>query len=118
MSKSHDPSMAIESLNPTIAEYIASSREDTDKLVAFFTPDASVTDENKLYKGSDEIRRWFEKTSGEFEFTSTTVSFLEDGAETVVKCNLIGNFPGSPIDLYYHFQLSGGKIAKLKILDE
>ena len=38
----------------------AHDRHDTDGALSAFTPDARVVDENREYRGSDEIRHWLE----------------------------------------------------------
>ena len=35
---------------------------------------------------------------------------------TVVTCRLTGNFPGSPVDLRFFFELEGDKIASLEVI--
>jgi hypothetical protein len=34
----------------------------------------------------------------------------------VVTSRLIGNFPGSPVDLRFFFELEGDKIASLEVI--
>ena len=44
-------------------------------------------------------------------------SACEQGeAKTVVTSRLTGNFPRSPLDLRYFFELAGDKIAALEII--
>ena len=42
------------------------------------------------------------------------VSEAKDG-KIVVICRLKGDFPGSPVDLRYVFELAGDKISSLEI---
>ena len=37
------------------------------------------------------------------------------GAKTIVTNRLTGNFPGSPVDLQFVFELDGNKIVSLEI---
>ena len=49
--------------------------------------------------------------SGNWSFDPTG---LADGVHTVTG-HVVGNFPGSPVDLRYHFRLERGRIASLEI---
>ena len=40
---------------------------------------------------------------------------VKDG-KTIVTSRLVGNVPGSPVDLRYFFKLEGDKIASLEII--
>jgi hypothetical protein len=40
----------------------------------------------------------------------------QEGGATVVTCRLMGNFPGSPVDLRFFFRLAGDKIAALEVI--
>jgi hypothetical protein len=35
----------------------------TEAALSAFTPDANVTDENRTYQGTDEIRRWLDSAA-------------------------------------------------------
>jgi hypothetical protein len=39
----------------------------------------------------------------------------ERDGKTIVACKLSGNFPGSPININFVFELRDGKITSLKI---
>lgn len=40
---------------------------------------------------------------------------MAEGGRTIVTSHLVGDFPGSPIDLRYLFVLADTKIAQLEI---
>jgi hypothetical protein len=81
-----------------------------------FAPDATVKDEGHTHQGITAIARWMDDSSAKYDFTARPVaSETVDGA-TVVTCHVTGNFPGSPVDLRYRFQLDGDKIASLEIV--
>ena len=42
-------------------------------------------------------------------------ALVEEGERITVTSRLVGNFPGSPVDLDYRFVLEGDKIARLEI---
>jgi ketosteroid isomerase-like protein len=101
-----------------IAAYIqASNTHDTDALLASFTPDALVIDEGHEYRGTAEIKGWRDKTKEQYQFTLDVTDVAEGGNETVVTTLVSGNFDGSPVQLHFHFTLTGDKIAALSIRD-
>ena len=56
-----------------------------------------------------------ESAARRYKYTSRPISSEEQGGKTVVTCRLTGDFPGSPVDLRYSFELDGGRIATLEI---
>jgi len=44
------------------------------------------------------------------------LSCEEKDGKTVVTSHLVGNFPGSPVDLRFFFGLEGDKISSLEII--
>ena len=62
-----------------------------------FTQDAVVTDEGNTY-------------------TVEPFAMEEEDGRTVITSHLVGNFPGSPVDLRYFFVLKDDRIAELKIV--
>jgi hypothetical protein len=42
----------------------------------------------------------------------------EKDGKTVVTSHLVGNFPGSPVDLRFLFKLEADKIASLEIIPQ
>jgi ketosteroid isomerase-like protein len=89
---------------------------DTDRALAAFTADATVIDEDRTYRGCDEIRQWLSTVAREFTYTRTYI-----GAEVIesntwlVRNRLEGNFPGGVANLRYRFVLKDGLIAELAI---
>jgi hypothetical protein len=111
--------MRIADLEPAIAGYFSSSNaRDAEAFASCFAPDAVVRDEEaKDITGADALREWLTRTAGEYGFHSEPVEALDRGERTVVKARVTGDFPGSPIDLYYDFALRDGRIARLEIGD-
>lgn len=105
--------MAI-TLPRAIADYFTADKGDAEDVAQCFTPDAVVTDEGQSYRGRAEIARWKAESSAKYEYTSTPIAIEEVGDEVIVTSHLVGNFPGSPVDLRYFFKLAGGKIAALE----
>ncbi|MCA0851552.1 nuclear transport factor 2 family protein [Salipiger thiooxidans] len=76
----------------------------------------TVIDEGNTYTGRDAIRQWMANASTLYTYTVEPFEIAEDGQRTIVTSHLVGNFPGSPVDLRYFFVLRGNKIAELEIV--
>ncbi|MFT5330612.1 MAG: ketosteroid isomerase-like protein [Parasphingorhabdus sp.] len=108
--------MTIE-LPDIIAQYFAADKKSDAKAIAeCFTQDAVVVDEGNSYTGRDAIQQWMANASTEYSYTVEPFALSEEGGRTVVTSHLVGNFPGSPVDLRYFFVLLGDKIAELEIV--
>ena len=102
-------------LPKAIADYFSADKEDSESLAQCFTPDAVVTDERRSYNGRAAIRQWKADSTTKYTYTSVPLTMERTGGRTVVTSRVTGNFPGSPVDLRYFFELDGDKIAALEI---
>ena len=93
----------------------ASNANDIKALVACFSTDAGVTDENQTHHGTAEIRAWSENVRKKFQFTTEPLSAAEGTNGLIVTAKLSGNFPGSPVELDFIFTLDNNKISSLEI---
>jgi hypothetical protein len=103
-------------LPPVIAAFFhaTNTREFVDFL-SLFTPDAHVNDEANDYYGA-EIAAWIERATADTKPTADVTSVAGGGGERfVVTAGVSGHFPGSPVQLRYHFTLNDDKIATLLI---
>ncbi|MCU1360453.1 MAG: hypothetical protein JWN99_1742 [Ilumatobacteraceae bacterium] len=105
-----------------IAKYLAAtSTNDADLLVSCFSEDAVVIDDGKTVQGRAEIRAWRDEVSAAFEYTMEPISSTEldipvaDVRSYIIVATIAGNFPGSPVDLSYRFDLRDDLIAALVI---
>lgn len=78
-----------------------------------FTATAVVFDEGKTHQGKVAIEQWIKKANEEYQTMMKPLEYLE--VEKVLKAEVSGNFPGSPVVLSYHFELKDGLIQSLKI---
>lgn len=101
---------------PIAAYFLADKEQDTEALSKCFTTDALVTDEEHTYRGLVEIQAWKALSSSKFNYTSQPFASEEIEGKVLVTSRVEGDFPGSPVDLRYFFQLSGDKIAVLEII--
>jgi ketosteroid isomerase-like protein len=96
--------------------YDAAAAGDLDALIACFTVDAHVHDEDHDYVGVVEIRRWRESVASRFTYTTEiTGSEQTEAGEYVVSTHLEGDFPGGVVDLEQRFTVIDGLIADLCI---
>jgi len=103
-------------LSPIIQKYSdASNAHDVKAILACFTDDATVRDENAIMRGKIDIERWITKTIEKYKFQFKPLSSQEGDEETVVSVEVSGTFPGSPISLDYHFAIANNRIASLTI---
>jgi hypothetical protein len=103
-------------LSPVIERYIeASNAHDVEGIVSSFANDAVVRDENAMRHGKIEIGRWATETIEKYKFHFKPLSADERGAGTILRVEVSGSFPGSPITLDYHFTIANDKIQSLII---
>ena len=110
------------SLPAVVSNYLAASdRDDIDAIVACFTEDAVVLDENRHWRGADAIRQWRENVATAYEYTvaiigSQALGELDGGQRREVYTHLEGNFPGGQVDLTNRFTPRGDLIMGLEIV--
>ncbi|ACY13257.1 nuclear transport factor 2 family protein [Haliangium ochraceum] len=103
-------------LPDAIAAYFAADKNgDEQALCECFTQDAVVVDEGNTYTGKSAIRNWMAHASKQYSYTVEPFAISDVGGRTVVTSHLVGDFPGSPLNLRYAFVLRKGKIAELEI---
>ena len=103
-------------LPPVLSEYFAAANaRDPDRVAACFTEDARIHDEGRDIGGHAAIRAWADETGRKYGFTADVRAIEETESGPVVTARLTGAFPGSPLDLLYRFELSGGRVSALDI---
>jgi outer membrane protein assembly factor BamB len=98
-----------------IKRYFAADRRDPAAVAACFTERAVVIDESRQWIGRPAIKRWKQSTTARYRYTSQPIASDTKDGKIVVTSRLTGNFPGSPVDLRYVFELEGDKICSLEI---
>ncbi len=99
-----------------IAAYFSADRLDGEAVALCFTRDAVVKDEGHTHVGLDAIKAWKTEASRKYTYTSEPTACVQEDGVTVVTSHLVGNFPGSPVDLRFFFRLERGKIASLEVI--
>jgi ketosteroid isomerase-like protein len=103
-------------LPPLIQSYIdASNAHDVKSILGCFADDAVVRDENARHRGKIDIESWIKTTIEKYNFQFKPLSLKEHENETVVRVEISGTLPGSPISLGYHFAITNDKITSLTI---
>ena len=101
--------------NP-VAAYFTSDEGDGEAVSRCFTENAVVKDEGHTHKGRAAIKAWKTDAAAKYQYTCEPSACEEKDGKTVVTCHLVGNFPGSPVDLRFIFKLEGDKIASLEVI--
>ncbi|SRR5258707_3913229 len=107
----------LEDLPEPVRRYFAAdARRDVDALLALFTPDATVVDEEETYRGAEMLREWQHGPASRWEYRVTIIDRRElaDGRIRVIG-RLDGNFPGGTPTVNFDFELADERIAGLAI---
>ncbi len=80
-----------------------------------FSETAVAFDEGKTHNGRKEIEQWIADANNRYQSIMEPVSFEENGTESILKAEVSGNFPGSPLILSYHLEMASEQIQSLKI---
>jgi hypothetical protein len=102
-------------LPPSIAAYFQADAHDASRVARCFTENAVVIDERREHRGRTAIANWKAAAAAKYHYTSQLVGIETTGTELTVTARLVGDFPGSPVNLQYHFTLADDKIARLEI---
>jgi hypothetical protein len=108
--------MDVQLPRPVAAYFEADRSGNAEAVAACFSGDAVVKDERKTHAGREAIHRWKAEASTKFSYTVEPFALATDAGRTVVTSHVVGDFPGSPIDLRYFFVLEGDRIAELEIV--
>jgi hypothetical protein len=102
-------------LPPTIAAFFrAHNTGRTDNFNELFTGDALITDEEHHYRGA-AIKEWIDEAIKKYQPVAEVTDLTEMSGQTIAIAQVSGSFPGSPIQLRYHFTLRNERIAALDI---
>ncbi|MDQ1163394.1 hypothetical protein QE422_003762 [Chryseobacterium sp. SORGH_AS 447] len=102
---------------PQVITDLVKAQDDFDS-VAYancFSETAVVFDEGKTHHGKKEIEHWISDANTRYQSVMKPLSYEENGTESILKAEVSGTFPGSPIVLSYHLQINNGAIQSLKV---
>ncbi len=99
-----------------IAAYFVADKGAADAVAKCFTEAAVVKDEGHTHTGRAAITAWKAAASAKYNYTSAPIAIEQKDGKAVVTSHIVGDFPGSPVDLRYVFVLKGDRIAALEIV--
>jgi hypothetical protein len=105
--------MSIELPGPVAAAIAAANGGDTAAFLAAFTPDGTVDDWGREFRGATAIKGW-----SDAEFIGVAVSLSvddveQDGDTTVVSATVGGNGFNGPS--HFTFAVAGGLVSRMTI---
>lgn len=106
--------MSALTLPEPIAAYFA-AEHNPEALAHCFTTQAVMKDVGHTYRGINAIKTFMAEASAKYSATSVPFAIERVDGFQLVRANVTGNFPGSPIVLSYRFRLERGLIASLEI---
>jgi hypothetical protein len=98
-----------------IAAYFDADKRDGEAVARCFTNQGVVKDEGQTHSGPAAIKAWKTSASAKYSYTSEPFAAEQKDGRYIVTSRLTGNFPGSPVNLRFSFQLERGRIASLEI---
>ena len=107
--------MSLDLPTPVSNYFKAVNVQDVDAMLSAFSDEASVHDEGREMNGRAAIREWVDDTTRKYRVTLTPTGVRQTDERTTVTARVSGAFPGSPVELRYHFTISGEKIGTLEI---
>jgi hypothetical protein len=93
----------------------AMNQSDALTASACFTDDASVDEQFGHHVGRAAIQQWILTVFRDFQPTLLPLRRVTSTVDASLAVSLSGRFPGSPVQVDFHFTLSGRRIARLTI---
>jgi hypothetical protein len=107
--------MMLSAPTPIEAYFKANADFDVGGMLAPFSPDAVVRDEQRTHRGTDAIRAWIEQATIDNKAIAIPQAIQSEGDAHHVRAQVSGAFPGSPVTLTFRFRLYKDRIAELEI---
>lgn len=100
---------------PNVLTKLAEAQNNFDSVTYAdcFSENAVVFDEGKTHNGKPEIQQWIQKANEEYHTIMKPLEYSE--SDEILRAEVSGNFPGSPIVLSYHLKIDNDLITSLKI---
>jgi len=101
---------------PIVEAYFeADRRNELDAMAKAFSVDAIVRDEAVIHKGIAAIRDWWSAAKAKYNHVAQPLEVAHAGEQIVVRAEVTGDFPNSPVTLDFFFTVEDGKIIALEI---
>ncbi|QQQ29011.1 nuclear transport factor 2-like protein [Chryseobacterium indoltheticum] len=104
---------------PKVITDLVEAQNDFDS-VAYancFSDTAVVFDEGKTHNGRKEIEHWIADANERYKSFMKPINYEENATESILKAEVSGTFPGSPIVLKFHVEIVDGQIQRFKVTD-
>ena len=98
-----------------VAAYFTADKVNGQAIAQCFTDNAVVKDEGHTYRGRAAIKQWKTDASTKYQYSCEPLACDEKDGKIIITSRLTGNFPGSPVNLRFCFELDGDKIASLEV---
>jgi len=114
--KGHEYETSNKSVNlpKPIAAYFTADRGDGEAVSQCFNDNAVVKDEGHTHRGRAAIKAWKTDASAKYEYTCEPLACEVQKGMTIVTSHLVGNFPGSPVDLDSFSNSKGTRLRRWK----
>ncbi|MBO9584772.1 MAG: nuclear transport factor 2 family protein [Flavobacterium sp.] len=80
-----------------------------------FSETAVVFDEGRTHNGNLDIQNWIQESNEKYKSTMKPLDYIENSNSSILTAECSGTFPGSPIALKFHFDITAGQIQQLKV---
>ena len=107
--------MSIELPAPIDLYFASENTHDPSAIEMCFAADAIVHDEGKTITGVAAIKAWRVETGEKYRHTIEPLSVSALGGKIIVRGEISGQFPGSPIRLDHVFEIESARITALEI---
>jgi hypothetical protein len=105
----------VNNLPRVIADLVkAQNNFDSKAYAACFAETAVVFDEGKTHKGRKEIKNWIDKANRTYKTVMQPLAYSAN--KQILKAEISGTFPGSPLVLSYRLEIKDEEIHSLKIV--
>lgn len=102
-------------LPKVIADLVtAQNNFDSAAYAQCFSETAVVFDEGKTHRGRKEIERWIADANERYKSVMQPLSFEELENESLLKAEVSGSFPGSPLIMSLHLGIADNLIQSFK----
>jgi hypothetical protein len=107
--------MSIQLPAPIDLYFASENMHDPSAIEMCFAANAIVRDEGKAITGLVAIKAWRVETGEKYHHTIEPLSVSALGDMVIVRGEISGEFPGSPICLDHIFKIESGRITALEI---
>lgn len=107
--------MSIQLPSIVAAYFDAENAHDPDAVAACFGSDAVVRDDGKIIAGSAAIRAWKQAGSAQYGATVAPTAVAATPRGHRVTTTVSGNFPGSPLVIYFDIAHDERRISAMEI---